>query len=62
MLQRRVRMLVKAALQEENSFLNKFSTHDPTTPIRAIGFTACSNYHLVLPNSEHNGLFLVGGG
>ena len=62
MLQRRARMLVKAALQEANSFLNKFSSHGPTIPIRAGGFTARSNYHLVLPNSEHNGLFLVGGG
>ena len=55
-------MLVKTALQEANIFLNKFSSHGPTIPIRAGGFTAHSNYHLVLPNSEHNGLFLVGGG
>ena len=62
MLHRRARMLVKATLQEENSFLKKFSSHGPTIPIRAEGFTTCSNYHLVLPISEHNGLFLVGGG
>ena len=62
MLKRCARVLFKDALQEANSFLNKSLSHGPTIPIRAGGSTALSNYHLALPNSYHNGLFLVGGG